>query len=145
MVSVFTAGGIIVDNVVAADGTVNRGAMGGNAVYSAAGARLWLDEVGLVGLVPRSYPMAWLDRLARAGIAIDGVGVVDEDVTLGEWFFYAADGSRRDHLHATDADAARHGFDGPSTSPEQVEDFIAALRQKPPAAISGPSAATTRF
>ena len=52
MPEVFTVGGLSIDNIVAADGSVHCNVMGGNAVYSAAGARLWLDDVGVVGLVP---------------------------------------------------------------------------------------------
>ncbi len=68
MVRVFTIGGMIIDNVVAADGTVHRDALGGNGVYSAAGARLWLDDVGLAANVPRNYPTCWMDTLREAGI-----------------------------------------------------------------------------
>lgn len=127
MVALFTAGGIIIDNVVAADGTVNRGAMGGNAVYSAAGARLWLDEVGLVGIVPRNYPAAFLERLARGGIDTEGVAVVAEDVTLAEWFVYAPDGSRRDQLHASPDDEARLGLDRQAIAPQDVALLAARL------------------
>ena len=45
---VFTTGGVIIDNVVSHDGALVRGQIGGNAIYSAAGARLWLDPVGVL-------------------------------------------------------------------------------------------------
>ncbi|WP_182422231.1 PfkB family carbohydrate kinase [Aureimonas sp. ME7] len=104
MVRVFAAGGIILDTVVAADGTLGPLTMGGNAVYSAAGARLWLDDVGIVGRVPANYPPAHLGRLSAAGIDLVGVRHEAETVEEGEWFFYRPDGSRRDHLHAPLAD-----------------------------------------
>jgi sugar/nucleoside kinase (ribokinase family) len=104
MVRLFTAGGIILDTVVAADGTLGPLTMGGNAVYSAAGARLWMEGVGIVGRVPVNYPAAHLERLSRAGIDLAGVRHEAETVEEGEWFFYRPDGSRRDHLHAPLAD-----------------------------------------
>ncbi len=100
MVKLFTVGGILIDNVVAADGQVGPQTMGGNAVYSAAGARLWTDGVGVVGRIPSNYPAGFLRRLADAGVDISGVVKVEEDVTQAEWFFYNPDGSRTDHLHA---------------------------------------------
>ena len=100
MVEVFTGGGIIIDNVVAADGAVHLETMGGNAVYSAAGARLWpMRSASSASSRATIPPVA--RRLAAAGIDIAG----DRDPrrkrsTRSEWFFYRADGSRVDHLHA---------------------------------------------
>ena len=97
-VEVFTTGGILLDTVVAADGTVHADGLGGNAAYSAAGARLWASA-GCVGVVPRNFPARWLAMLREAGINTSGVHRVDEDVEGTEWFFHRADGSRVDHLH----------------------------------------------
>ena len=80
-------GGIIIDNVVSAEGRVSRATLGGNAVYCAAGARLWLDRVGIVGIVPANYPMPWLQALATSGIDTQGIAVAADSVDLTEWFF----------------------------------------------------------
>jgi ribokinase len=106
MVALFTVGGIIVDAVVTADGLVGPQTMGGNAVYSAAGARLWMDDVGIVGRIPANYPGDFLNRLEGAGIDLSGITTVDETVNEIEWFFYRADGSRADHLHAAFEDVS---------------------------------------
>ena len=100
MPEVFTVGGLSIDNIVAADGSVRCHVMGGNAVYSAAGARLWLDDVGVAGLVPRNYPAAFLDHLRLARIDTEAVVSVDEQVDRFEWFFYNDSGSRIDQIHA---------------------------------------------
>jgi ribokinase len=130
MVRVFTAGGIIIDNVVAADGRVGRNAMGGNAVYSAAGARLWLDEVGVVGLIPSNYPAELLRRLSAHGIDISGIVTVDEEVREAEWFLYRDDGSRADHLHAP-IDASGLPLHGDRLSPKEYRTLEAHLRAMP--------------
>ena len=100
MVELFTTGGILLDTIVAADGTVHADGLGGNAVYSAAGARLWAGRVGCVGVVPRNFPGRWISLLDAAGINVGGVHRVDTDVDGTEWFFHRADGSRVDQLHA---------------------------------------------
>ncbi|WAC26092.1 carbohydrate kinase family protein [Ancylobacter sp. SL191] len=100
MIRLFTAGGVILDTVVAADGTLGPRSMGGNAVYSAAGARLWLDGVGIVGRLPANYPRDLVAQLEASGVDTQGLRVEAESVTEGEWFFYRPDGSRADHLHA---------------------------------------------
>lgn len=128
MVKLFTAGGIIIDNVVAADGTVHQDVMGGNAVYSAAGARLWLDDVGIVAVVPRNYPQHWLDELGRSGIDTGGITVVDQSVECSEWFFYRNDGSRADHLYAVPGTYEAFGLTGSELTATEAAAFEAHLR-----------------
>lgn len=93
-------GGVLIDSVVTAEGAVNEGALGGNAVYSAAGLRLWLGagQVGIVGHVPANYPDALLDALRGAGILTQGIGRSAVPVRGPEWFIYEPDGARRDEL-----------------------------------------------
>lgn len=117
MVRLVTTGGVIIDTVVAADGVLGPRTMGGNAVYSAAGARLWLDGVAIVGRVPANYPRLHIDRVAAAGVDVEGIHFEAEPVDAGEWFFYRDDGSRADHLHG-DLDEPLPGEPGTRLSPE---------------------------
>ena len=128
-------GGIIVDNVVSAEGRVNQVTLGGNAVYSAAGARLWLDRVGIVGIVPANYPAAWIQALATSGIDTQGISVAADTVDLTEWFFYAADGSRADHLYAADDAFAAFGLSGDVVTAAQAAAFEAHLRASRPVGL----------
>lgn len=101
-------GGILIDSVVTAEGLVNERALGGNAVYAAAGLRLWLGpgRAGIVGHVPANYPPALLVKLRAAGLLTDGIHRSAIRVRGPEWFFYAADGSRRDEVSSPrDGDA----------------------------------------
>jgi sugar/nucleoside kinase (ribokinase family) len=52
---------------------------GGGCVYSAAGARLWSDSVGVVAIAGQNYPEHWLDTLERHGIETAGVERIDQD------------------------------------------------------------------
>lgn len=135
MVRLFTAGGMIIDNVVSADGTVHRETLGGNGVYSAAGARLWLDDVGIVAVVPGNYPAQWIQALRDAGIDTDGVSARDEDVTCSEWFFYSSDGSRADRLYAEPGTFEAMGFVGDHLDPRQAVAFETGLRARPVAGL----------
>ncbi|MCY7307594.1 MAG: PfkB family carbohydrate kinase [Rhodoferax sp.] len=132
MVSIFTAGGVIIDNIVTADGLVRQQVMGGNAVYSAAGARLWNDHVGIVALVPRNYPSQWLTQLKHSGIDTTGVSTVDESVECSEWFFYRDDGSRVDQLHGAAGCLEAFGVPGPRMTRAQARAFEAFLRSQAP-------------
>ena len=75
-----TAGGLTVDHVVAADGTVALAKVGGNGAYSAVGARCFADAVGLVSVGVASYPRETLGRLRDTGILLDGVVQVDAEL-----------------------------------------------------------------
>lgn len=128
MVRLFTAGGMIIDNVVTAEGTVHRQALGGNGVYSAAGARLWMDDVGIVATIPGNYPLEWLDTLQQAGIDIAGISMRPEPVTCSEWFFYRGDGSRVDRLYAEPGMFEASGYGSDHLTAEQAAAFEARLR-----------------
>ena len=49
-------GGLTLDNVIAANGQVKLSQSGGNGAYSAVGAIVWVDQVGLVSKSVESYP-----------------------------------------------------------------------------------------
>ena len=133
---VVTLGGIIIDNVVTAHGPVNRAMLGGNAVYAAAGARLWLDRIGIVGIIPSNYPMFWIEKLAACGIDTRGITVAAQGVELTEWFFYRPDGSRADHLYAADDALNAFGLTGDLLTAAQAAAFEAQLRAANPAGRS---------
>jgi ribokinase len=128
MADLLATGGIILDNVVTADGAVHLDGLGGNAVYSAAGARLWSRRVACVGLVPRNYPAAALAPLAAAGIDLSGVRRVEAEVAAPEWFFHRPDGSRVDGLHAPRAGAAGLWLARARIDPADARRFEAHLR-----------------
>lgn len=69
----FTAGGLRIDYVITADGQVHLREMGGNAIYSAVGARIWAVQVGILSRIGENYPQEWLSQLEHAGIRIEGI------------------------------------------------------------------------
>ncbi len=89
-------GQVTVDHVVPATPGPWRAQMGGNAIFAAAGARLWIDPAR-IGVTLRRGTGFGFDvegMLARAGIT----HVCCRDVNLPhltEWIVYETDGSRR--------------------------------------------------
>lgn len=122
-IQVFTCGGVIIDNIVSADGVLVRDLVGGNAVYAAVAASHWLGYVGICARVPQNYPSH--ARHALEGCALDLSGVVIEpvDVLRSEWFFHRADGSRADHLHASADQADAFGMTGERVSVDLARRF----------------------
>ena len=69
----FAAGGMRVDYHITANQHAQLRQMGGNAIYSAVGTRIWTADVGILSRVGDNYPGGWLDRLEEAGICTMGV------------------------------------------------------------------------
>lgn len=69
----FAAGGLRIDYIITADQQVHLRQMGGNAIYSAVGAKIWSADVGILARVGENYPERWLNQLDKAGIRTDGV------------------------------------------------------------------------
>lgn len=128
--SVFAIGGAIVDNVVAADGAVTLDLLGGNALYAAAGARIFAPRTGAVARVPGDYPRARAQAELGAVLDLAGLRVEPAASAVPEWFFHAADGSRRDHLHGPSSLLAAHGLPGDRLSPVQAAALIAVLEAR---------------
>lgn len=87
-------GSLTTDNVLTAEGKPLPQTQGGNVIYSALGARIWSDAVGVVSRVGRDYDRALIDRIAGLGIAVDGVRRLDEHHEMNVAFRYEADGRR---------------------------------------------------
>jgi hypothetical protein len=120
-VRAFAIGGVIVDCIVEANGTLHRDQLGGNALHAASGARLFLDTVGVVGRVPATYPLDALAKAAGDRLDLSGVGIEPATQAEPEWFFHNADGSRVDHLHAASAELAEFGLAGPVLAPSDTD------------------------
>jgi sugar/nucleoside kinase (ribokinase family) len=111
-------GGISLDWVVTAGGETSLRNCGGNATYTAVGARIWTDHVAIVGRVGHDYPDAYLSDLSGAGIDICGIQRLPEAHEL---------------IYAVRFDAAgeRHPIYPPQyfpeigvTDPEALEDHV---------------------
>ncbi|WP_108661304.1 carbohydrate kinase family protein [Acuticoccus kandeliae] len=122
-----TVGGLTVDNVVAADGTVALAQAGGNGAYSAVGALAWQPRVGLVSHAVATYPRDVIARLEAGGV--DLAGVLWSDVALAScnWFIYDAGGHRQEGLTSPPEALAAAGFPSDRLTPEQVAAWRAHL------------------
>jgi sugar/nucleoside kinase (ribokinase family) len=99
-------GGLSIDHVTTAEGTTHVGLCGGNAIYAAVGARLWLEDIAVVGAVGADYPPAWVEELSAHGIDTSGVLRV---ATLHPLIFsvrYGADGERVPYVPVDALEAA---------------------------------------
>ena len=68
-----TIGEITLDDTVLETGEVMRGQIGGGAVYSALGIRLWGHTVGINAVVGQDFPDEVLKTLKSQGVSTDGI------------------------------------------------------------------------
>ncbi len=87
-------GGMTIDDVVLDDGTYHASVPGGNALYSALGARLWSDRVGLMSFAGSDHPPAILERLGASGIDVSLVARL-KIPSIQLWILYEPDGRRQ--------------------------------------------------
>ncbi len=127
---IFAIGGAIVDNVVGADGTLTLDLLGGNALYAAAGARLFAPRVGAVARVPEDYPLSRAIAELGADLDLRGLRVEPGAHATPEWFFNAPDGARRDHLHGPGSLLRAHGLPIDRLSADDTAALIALLEAR---------------
>ncbi len=165
--SLICCGGLRTDFVITAEGQARLMQMGGNAIYSAAGAHLWLDDVAILGRAGDNFPAEWIAELAARGFDVRGmcnIGGIQDHRT----FYAYVDRDTR-----IDTDPAAHfarirvplpdplrgyvnstpGQDDPdhyeplATRPEDLDDLLKARAAQPAATlhIAPTSIRTQRF
>lgn len=88
------AGSLTLDNVITADGQRLPQTWGGNVVYSALGARIWHEHVGLVSRAGENFPDACIALLGARGMRMQGILRLPTSHGMNVAFCYRADGSR---------------------------------------------------
>ena len=101
----YSIGNFTIDDIVLWPSGENwMGQPGGNALFGAIGARIWLDSVGLLARLGCDYPAHRLDEIRARGIRL---GLCPTDArTLHDWALYEADGARQfvNHLNSSHND-----------------------------------------
>lgn len=125
-----TVGGLTVDNVISADGTVGLAKAGGNGAYSAVGALFWAERVGLVSQAVASYPRSTIERLELGGVDLAGVVWTPAHLTSCSWFIYDGEGRRQEGLQSNPEDLEAAGFPTDRLTPDQIAEWRAVLQER---------------
>lgn len=90
----YTIGGFTLDDTVLPSGEVRWKAPGGNVLYSAIGAKIWDDNVGMISPVGRDYPQEYLEIMEEKGLDIEGVRRIDHP-SFHVWILHEGNGRRQ--------------------------------------------------
>jgi len=97
----YSIGNFTIDDIVLwPTGQTWMGQPGGNALFAALGARVWLDSVGLLTRLGCDFPAERLDAIRARGLTL-GLHPVAIRI-LHDWALYEADGTRQfvNHLNS---------------------------------------------
>lgn len=142
-------GGLRTDYIITAQGEVRLMQMGGNAVYAAAGARLWLDSVAILARIGENYPLNWLDDLQACRFDTRGIRKVPGPQDHRTFYAYLDEDTRvdtepakhfarigvelppalRDYVHSTPGQDDPHHYEPLAVTPEDLAMYFAASGQ----------------
>lgn len=94
MLDVVTVGWLTMDDIVLPDHTCRAGVLGGGALYSAVGARIWVAGVGLHSATGRAVLDEALVAVARRGIDASGIAAVPGN-GLQLWLLHESDSAKQ--------------------------------------------------
>ena len=93
MPGLYVLGNFTIDDVVYHGADVHWDQPGGNALYSALGAQIWMPDVGVLARLGNDYPTKHLDALRRRGLRL-AVREIDHP-NIHNWSLYEEGGDRR--------------------------------------------------
>lgn len=93
MSTFYVLGNFTIDDVVYHGAGVSWDQPGGNALYAALGAQVWLSDVGVLARLGADYPEAHLDALRRRGLELALRRM--EAPNIHDWSLYEEGGGRR--------------------------------------------------
>jgi sugar/nucleoside kinase (ribokinase family) len=90
MIDIVTVGWLTMDDIVLTDHSCLPGVLGGGALYSAVGAQVWSDRVGVHAVTGRAICDDARARIAARGLDADGVGAI-EGAGLQLWLLHESE------------------------------------------------------
>jgi len=139
-------GGLRTDYIITAQGKVRVMEMGGNALYAAAGAQIWLRPIAILARIGDGYPLGWLDDLCAYGFDTRGIRKVPGPQDHRTFYAYLDENTRvdteparhfarlgfelpaalRDYVHSTPGQDDPHHYEPLAVTPEDLEAYFAA-------------------
>jgi cytidine kinase len=138
--TIVTIGELTVDDVVFENRGCDWKQLGGGALYSAIGARVWGTRPAISSTIGEDYPERWLEVLDASGIDVSGLTRIAAP-SLHLWLLYEQGGRRHQvQMEASstfaELDEARQSWveivpdaDGIHVAPQTPEGQIRALRE----------------
>lgn len=148
-------GGLRTDYIITARGEARLMEMGGNALYAAAGAKVWLERVAILARIGENYPLGWLDDLREYGFDVRGIRQVPGSQDHRTFYAYLDENTRvdtepaghfarlglalpaalRDYVHSTPGQDDPHCYEPLAFTPEDFELYFTVQRDTPDSSL----------
>jgi len=145
-------GGLRTDYIIPPYGEPRLNQIGGNALYAAAGARLWHQPVAILARVGQNYPPEWLAELAARGFDTRGIRIIPGDQDHRTFYAYLDDNTRvdtepakhfarlglplpdalRGYVHSTPGQDDPDHYEPLAVTPEDLMAYAQARASEPP-------------
>jgi sugar/nucleoside kinase (ribokinase family) len=76
MIDIVTIGWLTIDDIVLPNATCHRQVIGGGALYSAIGARIWHDRVGIHSVTGEKYIRTVTNEISQFGLDVTGLNSI---------------------------------------------------------------------
>jgi sugar/nucleoside kinase (ribokinase family) len=151
-VTLICCGGLRTDYIIPSRGEPRLNQMGGNALYAAAGARLWQRPTAILARIGQNYPQAWLAEMARLGFDTRGIRLIPGDQDHRTFYAYLDDNTRvdtepakhfarlglplpdalRGYIHSTPGQDDPHQYEPLAVTPDDLSAYMHARSAEPP-------------
>lgn len=106
------------DYLITPDGQPHLREMGGNALYTAVGARLWSNSLGMLARAGENYPAEWLEEFERHQLDTSGVQRIPGQHDMRTFYTYLDPHTR------IDTDPAFHFARIRRPLPAELADYV---------------------
>jgi ribokinase len=151
-VTLICCGGLRTDYIIPPCGQPRLGQMGGNALYAAAGARLWQGSVAILARIGQNYPAPWLAEMEAFGFDTRGIRAIAGEQDHRTFYAYLDDETRvdteparhfarlglplpaalHDYVHSTPGQDDPDHYEPLAITPEDLEAYMQAGAPAPP-------------
>ncbi len=148
-------GGLRVDYIIPPCDAPRLNQIGGNALYAAAGAKLWHQPVAILARIGQNYPRAWLAEMEAQGFDTRSIRSVPGNQDHRTFYAYLDDNTRvdtepakhfahlglalpealRDYVHSTPGQDDPDHYEPLAVTPDDLEGYLRAHRPGQP--VSG--------
>jgi sugar/nucleoside kinase (ribokinase family) len=117
MIDIVTVGWLTMDDIVLLDHSCRPGVLGGGALYSAIGAQIWSDRVGVHSVTGRAVHEEVGRQIAARGLDGDGIAAID-GAGLQLWLLHESETFKQQvpKLNSSTADEMDRGRGPPPQS-----------------------------
>lgn len=86
VLNILVAGDLTRDYVINRAGRAFNNIPGGSLLFASAGAKMWNEQIGMIGRIDKDYPSIWLEKMEAHGLDTRGILNLNEPIEQRRFF-----------------------------------------------------------